>query len=224
MSDNKEKQTEKGFQDVEVALTKSEQFIEKNQKGIVIVALATIAVVAIVWLVNTMYIAPNKVAAQKEIFNAQYYFEQDSFKIALEGDGLNYGFLKVIDEYGSTPAGQLASYYAGVCYLNLGEYENAIKYFKSFSSDDETLNSFALGLIGDAESQRGNIDEAISSYKKAINKNDKVTAPIFLMKLGALYENNSKVEEAKKCYNEIKENYSTSIQASAAEKYLSSVK
>ncbi|MBP5366297.1 MAG: tetratricopeptide repeat protein [Bacteroidales bacterium] len=224
MSTNKKvNQTDKGFQDVEMALTRSEQFIEKNQKGIAIGAIAVLAVIAIIWFVNTLYIAPNKVSAQEEIFNAQYYFEQDSFRLALDGDGMNAGFLKIIDEYGSTPAGNLASYYAGVCYLNLGEYENAKKYLKAFSTDDATLSSQAIGLAGDAECQLGNEKEAIAAYKKAIEKKDNVTAPIFLMKLGALYESTGNTAEAKKCYQEVKDNYATSLQATTAEKYLSSV-
>lgn len=224
MSGNKDKQAEAGFENVEMALTKSEQFVEKNQKGILMGALAVIAVVAIIWMVNYFYITPNKQEAQKEIFTAQYYFEQDSFQLALNGDGMNAGFLQVIEDYGSTAAGKLAAYYAGVCYLNMGEYENAKKYFNSFSSDDEMLNSFAIGLSGDAESQMGNVEAAKSAYKKAADKGNKVTAPIFLMKLGAVYESEGNVASAKECYQKIIDNYKNSTFTATAEKYLNSVK
>lgn len=224
MSGNKDKQAEKGLENVEVALTRSEQFVEKNQKGILLGALGVVVIVAIIWMVNYFYITPNKHEAQKEIFTAQFYFEQDSFQLALNGDGLNAGFLQVIEDYGSTDAGKLAAYYAGVCYLNLGEYENAKKYLNSFSSDDEMLNSFAIGLSGDAESQLGNADAAKAAYKRAIDKGHKVTAPIFLMKLGAVYENEGDAASAKGCYQSIVDNYKTSSFASTAEKYLNSVK
>lgn len=225
MSDNKkEQQVEKGFENVEEALTKTERFIEKNQRSLVIGALAVIAVCAIVWMAKTLYIEPIKDEAQASMFNAQYYFEQDSFRIALEGDGNAAGFIQIIEEYGSTPAGNLACYYAGVSYLKMGDYENAKRYLKSFSSDDETLASFAEGLIGDAESQLGNTNEAIAAYKSAIAEGNDFTAPIFLMKLGAMYESAGNAVEAKKCYEEVKEKYSQSMQASMAEKFSLSVK
>ncbi len=224
MSENKEKQAEKGFENVEVALTKTEQLIEKNQKTIVVVAVALVVVIAAIWFINTQLIAPQRTQAQAEMFNAQYYFEADSFNIALNGDGMNPGFLQIIDEYGSTPAGNLAQYYAGVCYLNLSDFENAKKYLKAFSSDDEILNTMAQGLVGDAEVELGNNEAAISAYKKAISGENKISAPIFLMKLGALQATLGNAQEAKACFEQVKNDYPTSLQADIAEKYMLSVK
>ncbi len=225
MAENKaDQEAEKYLKSGEVALTKTEQFFENNQKSIALVALAIIALVAIVWIVNSLYVQPRKVDAQKEIFNAQYYFEADSFRLALNGDGQNLGFLDIIDQYGSTPAGNLASYYAGVCYLRLGEFEQAKNYLKSFSSDDETLNAFAQGLVGDAESELGNNAAAISAYQKAGNSGNKVAAPIFLMKLGAAYEAEGNAAKAKEVYQQVKDDYPTSAQAVLAGKYLNAVK
>lgn len=225
MAANKEdQQAEKNLENVEVALTKTEQFFENNQKPIMFGALAVIAVVALIWIVNSLYVQPRKADAQKEIYNAQYYFEADSFNLALNGDGQNLGFLDVIDQYGSTPAGNLASYYAGVCYLRLGEFEKAKSYLKSFSSDDETLNTFAAGLVGDVESELGNMQAAISAYKKAGNAGNKIASPIFLMKLGAAYEAAGQAADAKAAYQQVKDDYATSVQASLAEKSLNAVK
>lgn len=225
MAENKEnQQAEKNLEKVEVALTRTEQFFENNQKSIALGALAVLAVVALVWIVNSLYVQPRKADAQKEIFNAQYYFETDSFSLALNGDGQSLGFLDIIDQYGSTPAGHLASYYAGVCYMHLGEFEQAKSCFKSFSSDDEILNAFAAGLIGDAESQLGDAKAAISAYRKAADSKNKVAAPIFLMKLGAAYEAEGNAEKAKAAYQEVKDEYPTSVQANYAEKYLNAVK
>ena len=218
-----EKQAEKNLQDVEVALNRAEQFIENNQKPIMIGALAAIAIVAIVWLYNSVYREPLMKEAQVNIFNAQYYFEVDSFKTALNGDGMNSGFLAIIDEYGSTPAGKLAKYYAGICYLNLGEFENAKEQFSSFSSDDDALNTFAKGLIGDAELELGNTDAAISAYKKAANADNKIASPIFLKKLGDLYRANGQKTEAKECYQKIKDNYSRSSAAQSIDKSIATV-
>ena len=94
-----------------------------------------------------MYLAPLEEDAQTEMFMAELYFQKDSFALALNGDEQYEGFLSISDDYGLTKAGNLANYYAGLCYLNLGEFENAIDYFSDFSSDDIILSSLALGCI-----------------------------------------------------------------------------
>ncbi len=225
MAENKaEQEAEKYLKSGEQALTRTEQFLENNQKSIAIGAVAIIALLAIVWIVNSLYVQPRKGEAQKEIFNAQYYFETDSFRLALEGDGQSLGFLDIIDQYGSTPAGNLAGYYAGVCYLHLGDFEQAKNYLKSFSSDDEILNVFAKGLVGDAEAELGNNAAAIAAYQKAANSGNKIASPIFLIKLGALYEAEGNETKAKEAYQQVKDDYPTSAQAVLADKYLGASK
>ena len=224
MTDNKEKQTEKKFEEVEIALTRTEQFVEKNQRSIVVVAIAIIVIAAIIWIVNSLYLTPRKYDAQKEMFCAQYYFEADSFSLALNGDGMNAGFLQIIEDYGSTPAGRLAQYYAGICYINLGQYDSALLHLRAFSSDDETLTAFSYGLVGDAESELGNTKEAIAAYQKAINTKNKIAAPIFLLKLAALYELSEQGDKAKQSYEQIKKEYPLSPQAGLADKFISAIK
>ncbi len=224
IEDKQSKATEEGFASVQEGLNSFELFFENHQKGIIIGFCALIVVCALGWIFKTQYIEPNKQEAQAEIFQAQYYFEADSFALALNGDGTNAGFLSVIDEYSSTPAGKLACYYAGVCYLNLGEFENAKKYLSDFSSDDEILNTNAIILIGDAEVELGNDDAAVSQFKKAAAKENKVASPVALEKLGNLYEKLGKADEAIAAYQQIKDDYPQSPVAMGIEKYINSVK
>ncbi|MCQ2215751.1 MAG: tetratricopeptide repeat protein [Bacteroidales bacterium] len=224
MSNNKQdQQAEKGFQEVELALTRTEMFIEKNQNTILITAAVILLLIAGVWAYNSLYREPLKKEAQASIFNAQYYFEADSFALALNGDGVNDGFLQVIDNYGSTPAGKLAKYYAGICYLNLGQFSEAKDMLNSFSSDDEALNTMAKGLIGDAESELGNAEAAISAYKKAANADNEIASPIFLKKLGDAYRAAGNKAEAKAAYQQIKDKYSRSNVARDVEKLIATV-
>ncbi|MBQ2321443.1 MAG: tetratricopeptide repeat protein [Bacteroidales bacterium] len=217
------KATEEGFATVQQSLNKFELFFEDHQKGIGIGFLVIIVAIALGWLIKTQYLNPLQDEAQKEIFQAQYYFEADSFNLALNGDGINSGFLKVIDEYSGTKAGQLARYYAGVCYFKLADYDNAKKYLAEFSSDDEVLQTMAIGLIGDAEVELGNDDAAIAQFKKAADKGNKITAPIFLEKLGVMYEKQGKPDDAIAAYTKLKD-YPKSAQAQLAEKLINSVK
>ena len=118
------------------------------------------------------------------MFVSVNYFEKDSFNLALSGDGQYSGFLDIIDDYGNTKTGNLANYYAGACYLNLGDNDNAIKFLSKFDANDEIVSSVALGSLGDAYMNIGETDKAISSWKKAANNSENsFTSPLYLLRL-----------------------------------------
>jgi tetratricopeptide (TPR) repeat protein len=158
------------------------------------------------------------------MFMAEKYFEQDSLQKAINGDGLNYGFIDIVDEYSGTKAANLAHYYLGICYRNTGEYEYAIDELKKFSSDDIMISTVALGAIGDSYMELNDIDKAINYYEKAVsNGGNKLTSPIYLFKAGLAYEDNQDFAGAKKQYNTIKTNYPDSREAQTIDKYIARV-
>jgi len=110
---------------------------------------------------------PNEKQAVAAMFRAEQYYQMDSARLALNGDNINYGFLKVIARYSSTRAANLASFYAGSCYLKLGDFNNAIKYLKDFSTSVQILQERDYGLLGDAYSELNRKEEAAEQYKKA---------------------------------------------------------
>ncbi|MGQ1889705.1 tetratricopeptide repeat protein [Thermophagus sp. OGC60D27] len=221
----KKQQHEDSFENVESALTKTEQFIEDNQKLISIAAIALIVIVGGYWAFKKLYIQPLQKEAQESIFHAQQYFETDSFNLALNGDGMNPGFLEIIDKYSSTDVGELSQYYAGICFLHLGNLENAIQYLKDFSTDEPLLQATAQGAIGDAYLESGNRENAIDWYKKATSslENEMIT-PFYLFKLGLLYEEMGDKEKALEAYNTIKKNYQESSEGRQIDKYITRVK
>lgn len=206
---------------VQDALSKTEQYIEDNQKSLMIIVGAIIAI-AILYLGYTkFYVAPKEDAALAASFRAEQYFGIDSFRLALNGDGGSAeGFLSIIDDYGMTKTGNLANYYAGICYLQMGEFDTAIKYLKAFDSDDRVVSAMALGAIGDAYSELGDKDEALSYYIKAGNHKNDFTAPMYLMKAGLIYENVGKYADALKVYKKIKSDYSASTEGRYIDKYI----
>ncbi len=220
MSKKQKETTTDSFENVEHALSQTEQFIEDNQKMLIIIALALILVVGGYWGLKKLYFQPLEQEAENSIYAAQNYFDKDSFNLALNGDGNNLGFLEIIDEYSSTNPGNLANYYAGICYLNLGDYEQAIDYLSSFSTDDELVTATANGSLGDANLELGNKEKAVNYYKKAIEVDNEVTAPSYLIKLGLLYEDMGNNEEAVKTYSKIKHNYKNSAEARQIDKYI----
>jgi tetratricopeptide (TPR) repeat protein len=160
--------------------------------------------------------------AQTDMYMAELYFQKDSFNLALNGDGQYLGFIDVADDYSWTKVGQLANYYAGICYLHLSDYGNAIEYLDDFSSDDIVLSTLALGCIGDAYMELGDIDNALANYKDASNNNDnEFTKPIYLMKQAIIHEQNGDYDDALVLYNDIKTNFKTSREAYGIERHIS---
>ena len=148
--------------DVQEVYSKTENFIETNKKMLSIVILAAIVIIGGYFGYKKLIIAPMELEAQSDMFMAEKYFEQDSLQKAINGDGLNYGFIDIVDEYSGTKAANLAHYYLGICYRNTGEYEYAIDELKSFSSDDVMISTVALGAIGDSYMELNDIDQAIN--------------------------------------------------------------
>ncbi len=211
--------------EVESALTKTEQFLETNQKLIAIV-IGAIVVVSVGYLgLNKFYLEPRSTNAQEQMFMAQNYFEKDSFNLALNGDGNNPGFLDIIDDYSSTDAGNLAKYYAGVSYLHMGQFDNAIQYLKKFKSKDLLLGPIAVGAQGDAQLELGKTDKALDLYTEAYKMNDnELTTPIYMLKAGELLESSNKQAEAIKLYETIKLKFPESNEGRSIDKYIARAK
>jgi len=189
---------------------------------------ASYVVLVIVLIVGGFYAYRNLISEPKEkqaaeaMFRAEEYYRQDSARLALNGDNINAGFLKVISRYGGTKAGNLAGFYAGSCYLKLGDYNNAVKYLKDFSTSVKQLQERAYGLLGDAYSEQGKKEEAAEQYKKAgtYDEKDELFSPEYLFRSGYLYENMGKTQDAIAMYKLIKEKYPTSQRGADIDKYL----
>jgi len=217
--------TEEKIHAVEEALSKSEKFIEKNQKILTIVIGSAIVIVLGVFAFQKLYIAPREKAAQGQMFMAQKYFEADSLNKALNGDANYPGFLTIIDEYGMTKAANLSKYYAGIIYLKQGKFEDAITYLKKFDSDDEFVGPMATGAIGDANLELGKKEEAVDSYLKAASQqvND-LTTPLYLMRAAFVYEDLGKFDKAIELYEKIQKEHTKSTEARDIDKYIEQAK
>lgn len=207
--------------DVGQSLSKAEHFFEENRKSITFIAVALFVIVGGYFAYLHLYQNPREVEAQDSIFSAQNYFEQDSLRLALKGDGQNYGFIDVAEEYSGTKAGNLANYYAGISYLNSGDYKNAIEYLDRFDSDDEILSVIATGAIGDAFVELNQPEEALDYYERATSgESNEFVVPFYLKKAGLIAEEQGDFKKAAKFYNRIKKDFSKSQEASDIDKFI----
>jgi len=179
------KHTEKQVEGFEEALTRTELFIEQNQKPLIIIVSVIVVAVVGFTMFKKLVVSPKNKEAQSQMYVAEDYFEKDSFNLALNGDGNNLGFLDIADQYKITKTGNLARYYAGISFLHMGQYEDAIDYLTRFHSKDQMVSVVALGAIGDAYMQLNEEKEALDYYMKASERSDnKFVTPVYMMKAG----------------------------------------
>ncbi len=215
---------EEPIEGVENLLSKTENYIEDNQKSLTIIVAAIVLVVLGYLGYRNLYVAPMEEEARSQIYMAERYFEQDSFYLALYGDGNFLGFMEILEDYSVTQTANLARYYAGISYLRIGEYESAIEYLTRFDSRDKMVSPVALGAIGDAYVELGDMDNAASFYIKAANRREnEFTSPIFLMKAGEVYEELKKYNRAIEAYESIKDKYPDTTEGRQVEKYITRV-
>ena len=211
---------------VEDALTQSEAFLIKYKNAIIGGVVAVIIIVAGFIMYKYLYAEPREEKAQAALFKGQEYFEQDAFEQALNGDSIGYtGFLKVADDYSGTKAANLAKAYAGICYAQLGKYEEAVKMLDSFNGKDQMVAPAILGAAGNCYAQLGQLDKAASTLLSAADKADNNTlSPIFLIQAGEILVKQGKYDDAVNAYTKIKDKYFQSYQAMDIDKYIEQAK
>lgn len=225
MSKSKNTEKDSNIEGFESALTKTEQFVEDNQKTLTSLALGVLIIVSLYLAFQKFYVEPQNNDAQNNMFVAEQYFQRDSFNLALNGDGNYFGFLDIISDYKMTKSSNLAKYYAGVCYLHLGDYEEAVSYLKKFSTSDIMISSIKNGAIGDAYVELGEYKQAISYYEKAANSNiNDFSTPIYLNKAGQLLEDEGDFKKALDLYEIIKADYPKSAEGRNIEKVIARAK
>jgi tetratricopeptide (TPR) repeat protein len=215
------KQGDERLENVEEALSKTELWIENNQKTLWTI-LIVLLVVAFGIFGVTKYMNKRNASASAQIFKAQQYFENEQYENALNGDGNNLGFLDIISDYGSTKTAKLAHYYAGISYMKQGQYSEAIEHLKKYTSNDQILAPMALGAIGDCYMEMGDNQNAVSYYAKAARKNpNDFTSPMFLVKEGMTYEIMGNYGKALEAYKLLKKDYPLSNEAFEISKNIS---
>ncbi len=210
--------------DLDIAKSKAETWVENN-KSKILGLLGLFLALTLAYLIFTRIYIPNQESsAQAEMYAAEQHFNNGDFQKALDGDENSSGFLSVVDSYSSwaKPA-NLANYYAGISYLNLGQFDEAIDYLGRYSGKDKVISAMAQGAIGDAYTEKGDNSTGISYYQKAAAYDNNFTAPLFLLKAGLASEMNEDYDAAKRAFERIRRDFPESTQARDIEKYLARV-
>ena len=208
------------------AMNKTELFFERNGRTMSYVFLGLLVLAALAFGYRSLILQPRATKAAEMIAEAQNRFEGENpdFETALLGDDNAAGFLDVIEKYGSTPSGNLAKHYAGICYLRTGDLENAAKYLAKFSQlkgiPGELINAQNYGLQGDIAVEQQDYARAVKFYEKAVKAADNnLTAPMYLRKAGLAEQAQGNEQKAAAFYEEILTSYPASRCGKAARQH-----
>ncbi|NNE78569.1 MAG: tetratricopeptide repeat protein [Pricia sp.] len=229
-----ESATAEVFSTLDESASKTEAWVAKNQ-NFILGFIGVIAVGVLGYLAYVQFVEkPKEASAANEMYYPQQYFDQalnsttakDSlYNLALNGAEGKYGFLDIIDEYSGTKAANLANFSAGMAYLNMQKYEEAITHLGNFSSDDDILGALAKGGLGDAFMQLGQPEDALGYYEKALAHSDNdFTAPKFLYKAGVTALELSQNDKALGYFQRIKDDYASSDEARTIDAFIGMAK
>jgi len=228
MAKNK-KSSEETIVDVQEVYSKTERYVDDNKNTLLIIAGILVVLFAGYFAVTRLYLEPRTEEGMNLLWKAEYWFEIDSLDKALVGDESYYGFEYIADEYSATKAGNLASYYSGIIYMEKGEYQLAIDYLNNADLDDAVAGAVAKGTIGDAYLELGNFGEALSYYEAAIDHSENsLTTPLYLKKAGLVYEELGSEDEdnyktALNYFQRIKDDYPSSTEGRSIDAYIARV-
>ena len=181
---------------------------ETYQKPIMYAVGAVVLAIVLFFGYKKMIAEPKQTEALAAMWKAQAMFDRDSFKMALENPGVDAdGFIAIIDKYSGTPAGNVAKYYAGVCYLQTGDMDNAITYMEDFDADDAIFYGMKYGILGDCYSEKQDFSKALSMYEKASETKNEAIASVYLKKFGMLNEKQGNKEAAVKAYERLRRDF-----------------
>jgi len=214
--------TNTGLEGEEKALADVQDFWTRHSRKLILISTIVIVLAGGWWGYGKFISQPKETKASEAMSRAQDYFEKDSLDLALNGDGANAGFLKVIKNYGGTKAANLAHFYAGAIYLRKDDFKNAVKYLEQFSTSSKPIQSQAWRMLGDAQMSLKKEKEGIEYYLKAgkHNEKDEFTSSECLFLAALAYESVNKKKEAEEIFLLIKEKYPKTEKGSQVEKYL----
>jgi tetratricopeptide (TPR) repeat protein len=207
-------------------LSKTDQFVDKYLKQLLIGVAAVILIVVGIIVFRHYYLVPREKKAEIALFPGQNYYASQQWEKALNGDSIDcIGFTGVIHDFSGTQSANLAKAYAGLCEYQLGNYDEAAKYLKSYSGKDRLFAAQITGAIGDCEVNLGNVKEGINYFRKAAEKaNSSLLSPVYLNKEAIALESLGNYKAALEIYTKIKTEYPQSTEAATIDKYIERAK
>lgn len=205
---------------------KVREFIESNRKVI------SYAITGVIILIIAGIIYRNNLKAENEraetlLSKVIRYYDTGDYKTAIDGipqrniQGLRY----IAENYSGTEAGALAAYYLANAYFALGDYDNAMKYFREYDGDDPMLIASTLAGIAAIYEVKGEYAKAAEYFEKAaLVFPDNILVPEYLYNSARNYRIIGRFEKALRLYERVKKDYPNSEYVRYIDIYIASLR
>ncbi len=201
------------------------KFVKDNQKSLVFISGAIIALVLLYFAYQKFYLAPREIEANNQMHVAQDFWAKKDWDKAINGDAGYPGFKDIIVKYSNTKAANLAYFYLGTAYLNKGEYRKAVDNLTNYRGDESVVSTEALGSTADAYVELKEYDKAETYFQKAADKaKDEFLTPLYLKKLALVSEAKGDYKSALDTYQKIKTDYPLSNESQTIDEYIARAK
>ncbi|WP_313188245.1 tetratricopeptide repeat protein [Sphingobacterium siyangense] len=201
-------------------------FFQDNQKSVVFILGGIVVLILLYFGYQKLYLDPRAEEASNRMYKAEQLATIDSLQSkAIMGDGAFLGFKQIADEYSNTKSANIANAYLGGLYLRQGKFDEAAKALEKYApTGSQILDPLVIGLTGDAFSELKDYKKAADYYKQASEKSsNSYTTPLFLKKLGLVYEAQNDYKNAETAYKKIKTDFPESQEASTIDGLLGRV-
>jgi tetratricopeptide (TPR) repeat protein len=204
---------------------KAQTWYDENKKRISTVGGILLVVVLGLWFYSNNMRANNE-RATTGLARVYSFYDNGQYIIAINGmpEKNIAGLQSIVDNYGSTNAGNLAKFYLASAYYNTQEFDKALKYFDDFSGSNSLLTNSALAGMGACYEAKGDFKKAAENYEKAALKNtDDPNAADNLMSAARNFGRSGEKERAIELLKRVKRDYPTSTAARDVDRYIAEV-
>jgi tetratricopeptide (TPR) repeat protein len=201
---------------------KMRTYYEDNQKTIKpAVAVLVVACIAVIVYVNNRN--ANNERALLELGKVFELYDQSQYQQAMDGipERNIVGLRSIVDNYGSSPAGELARFYLANSYFQLGKYDEALAEFEDFSPTGPLLTISRFSGMAACYEAKGNYEDAAVYFEKAgVFDSKSADAAENLNNAARNYGLAGKKERALELYKKLKKDYPATSFGREADRFI----
>jgi TolA-binding protein len=195
---------------------------QQNKRTVngVLTGVVVIAIVAVAYLNN---VNSNNLKATSELGKISSYYDQGKYDVAINGNLQENvrGLQSIVDDYGSTKAGELATFYLADCYYAQGNYDKALQYFLDVHVSDELISASAIAGAAACYEAQANYEKAATTYEKAAFKYTKdVNAAENMFHAAKNYLAAGNKEKAAELFKKVKKDHQTAAIARDIDRWI----
>jgi tetratricopeptide (TPR) repeat protein len=201
---------------------KATGWYEANKKLVGIGALVVaVLVVGSIAFINNRRSSNEK--AMTELGMIYSYYDNTQYAVAIDGvpERNIAGLKSIVDNYGSTSAGELARFYLANCYFQLRRFDEALEAYDDFSPNSQLLTVSRLAGMAACHEAKGEHGEAASMFEKAaVTYANDVNAAENFSHAARNFAQAGNKERAIEVYKKIKKEFPKSAIAREVDRYI----